>query len=432
MRGKLTSSTVNSLFSPLIDVVFNAMAAMFIFLIIYIAIVPPPPEPTEQIIVGDPPAGAWFHDYDWGITTVAGIPTFGYEGTLPDGLAMNTRTGRISGRPYADDGQQKSSETFPLTVWVRDGKGNTAYNNIELKINPIAVPFDPNEQRLSFERRVQRLKDAMTGRDYHEVIGALGGIEPYHVIVSRGQLPPGLTIENTTISGRPTEPGQYTFTLSITDQLHKYDTLETAERTGLQQTYTLNVYEYQDLHINETITELRIGNPFSALYAVSGGHKPYSLALTYDGIVIRDASLQQHDTHIVLSGIPETAGRLNITVHVRDAEGLELRPSPAFSRPVYPALPEFRIVTGTLNNARVSEPYVVALAQEGGFEPVRWSVRGDLPDGLTLSANQIMGTPLRGGHYTFVLSVLDAQGNIATRQMVLDVRPPLPKLQFVN
>ncbi len=44
-----------------------------------------------------------------------------------------------------------------------------------------------------------------------------GGLAPYNFEVREGQLPPGIELENGTLSGTPTKAGRYTFTLMVSD-----------------------------------------------------------------------------------------------------------------------------------------------------------------------------------------------------------------------
>jgi len=57
------------------------------------------------------------------------------------------------------------------------------------------------------------------GASYSATLSASGGTPPYTWRVSHGDLPPGLRLNQETglISGRPTRPGKYEFTITVTD-----------------------------------------------------------------------------------------------------------------------------------------------------------------------------------------------------------------------
>lgn len=54
---------------------------------------------------------------------------------------------------------------------------------------------------------------------YNQTITVSGGVAPYNYTISNGSLPPGLSLASTTgtITGTPTTPGSYTFTVTVTD-----------------------------------------------------------------------------------------------------------------------------------------------------------------------------------------------------------------------
>ena len=57
------------------------------------------------------------------------------------------------------------------------------------------------------------------GRTYGATVQATGGTTPYTWSIASGALPPGLTLgaSTGTISGTPTKPGSYSFTISVSD-----------------------------------------------------------------------------------------------------------------------------------------------------------------------------------------------------------------------
>jgi large repetitive protein len=57
------------------------------------------------------------------------------------------------------------------------------------------------------------------GTAYSETIGAQGGSSPYSFSVSSGSLPTGTSLNSSTgvISGTPSAPGSFSFTIGVTD-----------------------------------------------------------------------------------------------------------------------------------------------------------------------------------------------------------------------
>lgn len=58
---------------------------------------------------------------------------------------------------------------------------------------------------------------AYIGEDYTFDFVVTGGLAPYNFEVRSGRLPPGLTLENGSLSGTPTEVGSFDFSLQVSD-----------------------------------------------------------------------------------------------------------------------------------------------------------------------------------------------------------------------
>jgi hypothetical protein len=58
---------------------------------------------------------------------------------------------------------------------------------------------------------------AYIGEDYTFEFVVTGGLAPYSFEVREGRLPPGLTLENGSLSGTPTEEGSFDFSLQVSD-----------------------------------------------------------------------------------------------------------------------------------------------------------------------------------------------------------------------
>ncbi len=90
--------------------------------------------------------------------------------------------------------------------------------------------------------------------------------------------------------------------------------------------------------------------------------------------------------------------------------------SDTFFIPVYPSSAAgLRVPMGSpLPGAVISSPYSVSLTAAGGTAPYTWSlVAGALPPGLTISANQLQGTPTSASTYYFTLQVADSTAPIS-------------------
>ncbi len=61
------------------------------------------------------------------------------------------------------------------------------------------------------------LEPAYLGEEYTATVRVVGGLTPYTLELSKGTLPPGLSLQGATLRGVPTTEGSYTFTVSVSD-----------------------------------------------------------------------------------------------------------------------------------------------------------------------------------------------------------------------
>ncbi len=156
------------------------------------------------------------------------------------------------------------------------------------------------------------LPDGQVGAAYDAALEASGGAPPHAWSVASGALPPGLSISGANISGMPTTPGQFAFTLQVSDAQSTPSiqsiNLEivvfaaarptvTVTRAAGQDAVTNNPSVFWDIVFSEDVTGYVDPNDIvtltgtaapSATYAVSGSGAAYTLEITdlpYDGVL---------------------------------------------------------------------------------------------------------------------------------------------------
>jgi hypothetical protein len=161
-----------------------------------ITLSPAPPLPTGTVGVV----------YDELITATGGDGPYIFSlsnGLLPNGL-MLASDGLISGTPT-------NPGTFPFSVMATDVNGCTGVQDYVIVVNPADCPFInllPSPP----------LPLGTVGIVYDELITATGGDGPYTFSVVTGALPDGLMISSDgLISGTPTNPGTFPFSVTATD-----------------------------------------------------------------------------------------------------------------------------------------------------------------------------------------------------------------------
>ena len=138
---------------------------------------------------------------------------------------------------------------------------------------------------------------------YSYTLSSSGGTTPYTYSTSSG-LPSGLTLSNAgLISGTPTQSGNYTFTITVTD-----NTGNTASKT-----YTMTVYSKLSFNTN-SFSDGYVGEDYSAALSASGGTGSYSYILVSGslpaGLAINGAAL---------SGSPSAEDSYSFTIQVADS-----------------------------------------------------------------------------------------------------------------
>jgi hypothetical protein len=310
--------------------------------------------------------------YNSGPMTVASAATWSTTGALPTGLALTSTasatTDTITGTPTV-------AGTFTFTV--TSGVNSHVYTLTVATMSPTTLP------------------NPTIGSAY--VSGNLSVATAATWSISAGTLPPGLALASTassttdTITGTPTTPGTFTFTVTSGTASQAY----TLVVTGITPT-TLPNATVGTAYISGTMSVVT-----AATWSISVGTLPPGLAL---------ASAASATTDTII-GTPTTAGTFTFTVKSGTA---------AQSYTV--------VVTGitptTLPNATAGAAYSsgTLTAPVAGT----WSVSaGVLPVGLVLNASAtttdtLTGTPTTAGTYSFTV-----KSGTVTQSYSLVVLPPV-------
>jgi subtilisin family serine protease/chitodextrinase len=314
------------------------------------------------------------------------------NGTLPDGLTLNSVTGEISGTPT-------TVGTSNFTAQVADAGVLTATESFSISIyDPLVIT-------------TATLSDGETGTSYSQTLTATGGLTPYTWSISYGTLPDGLSLNSGTgeISGTPTIAGTSSFTVEVTDDGYRMDTR------------SLSISVYDPLVITTTsLPDGETGTSYSQTLNASGGKTPYTWSIVNgtipDGLTLDGATG-------TISGAPTTVGTSVFIVEVTDA-GLRLD-TKALSISVYDPL---MITTSSFADGDSGIPYSQTLTATGGLTPYGWGIiNGTLPQGLIMNGitGDISGTPTTAGTSNFTVQVTDAGLRTDTEPLSISVYDPL-------
>ena len=162
-----------------------------------------------------------------------------------------------------------------------------------------------------------------------------------------------------------------------------------------------------------TLADGDAGKPYDQTLSASGGTGPYAFSVV-SGALPPGVSLAAGGK---LSGTPTTAGTYTFKVQ---ATGSGASPGTRdYTIVVHLGLPT------SVGNGVTGVAYTQALDAAGANGAVAYSLgAGTLPDGLSISGAQIVGTPAKQGSFTFTLHAVDAAGAFADQQYTVLVTYP--------
>jgi len=241
-------------------------------------------------------------------------------------------------------------------------------------------------------------------------LNASGGTGNYIWGLTSGVLPPGLNIaaipgslpSQIGLVGIATQPGNYSFTLGLSDGV-----------TNLSQAFTLKITELtlKDVGLPDSFVNTEFSYTFTPLnYAGAVTFTATSPALPA-GVTLSSGG--------VLSGMPTTAGNYQINFKISDGVDTVFRGDQLSVYAVDISTP------GALPNATIGASYSTTLVATGGTGGYAYSLTGGgLPNGLSMSASgAITGTITSAGTglYGFDVTVSDSSNNSYQKTMSIDV-----------
>lgn len=258
----------------------------------------------------------------------------------------------------------------------------------------------------------------VVGRAYQASPTVYGGTPPYTWRIVSGALPAGLTFDPSTgeFAGTPQQPVEYVlFGVEVKDSS---DPVQSASGN-----IALNINPPVDFDPTPLYDAIRAesyaGQPVTARW----GKPPYSLR-TVSGALPPGLSLSSSSSDwgwFPITGTAATLGQYRITFEVSDSSSPPTTASREFSIRVVTRLD---LITNTLADGWVGEPYLSQLNAGGGVAPYTWHALF-LDPGLSLdeSTGLISGTPQYVPAYSTQFQVQDASypPQIAVKYFLLPI-----------
>ncbi|MFL6277905.1 MAG: putative Ig domain-containing protein [Blastocatellia bacterium] len=372
-----------------------------------VPVVTPTVAPTLSIGTTSMPEATVAVAYDRALVASGGRPDYLWivdSGTLPPGLTLS-QSGNISGTPT-------TAGTSNFVVKVTDSNNSSATKALTIIVKPAAPLTITTAQ----------LPRGSVGTTYSQSLGASGGQTPYNWSKVSGNLPDGLSLNQTTgvIAGVPERAGTSSFIIRLADSASASVTVTLA--------ITINP-AISTLEITtESLPDGVVGQDYLRTLQAIGGSTPYRWTIT--GGRLPDGLQLNSDGSI--TGRPTTPGTANFTVQVTEQSGQTATRALAID---IEAPPQFTILSSNpLPAAAVGVPYQHQLQATAGSAPYNWVKKkkakyGALPDGIKLSTDGMLsGTPTAQGTSDFTVIAGDSADRQAKKPLTITVGPPPPPL----
>ena len=258
--------------------------------------------PTLVITDSDPADGVAARAYTRTFTFSGG--TAPYTGLDVSGLPAGVTVSATTADSVTVSGTPTATGRFTLVVsGIDSSTGDGPFNASQSYPLQIAAPT------LALVPGGAALDTAYLA-SFSQAFAATGGNGPYTYAYTGTEVP-GLAFAGDTLSGTPSAPGTYHFTITATD------TGTVGDAVTLAREYTLTVAAAEIVVGPENLADGKVGVAFAATLTATGGRAPYTFALAAGTL---PAGLELTGDG-ALSGTPTAAGSATFTVTATDANG---------------------------------------------------------------------------------------------------------------
>jgi uncharacterized repeat protein (TIGR03803 family) len=342
------------------------------------------------------PQGTVSQSYQSILSATGGITPYTWSsGGLPKGLTLGAGTGIVSGTPlqYGD---------YTVSIGLQDSSNPPLTTGVQLSLTVISgLTLNPS------------LPNPVLGTPYSQALITSGGLPPYQWQLVSGKLPDGLKLntQSGAVSGTATTPGQYSFTISVSDSENP--------KATVQQTIVLTIaVPALEITTPQTLPVAAVGQPYSTAFTAVGGTPPYTWSFgNNSGNGYMQPPGLTLSTAGVLSGTPtefttypnKTIGYDDFKVTVTDSEDPKVSVTASQLLEVNSTL---QLTVTSLPTGTVGVYMEVPLTATGGIPPYSWVASSNpAPEeiGLYINGDMLIYQPLIATTATVNLTVTDSE-----------------------
>lgn len=312
--------------------------------------------------------------------SVPAVPTPKYSlasGTLPSGLQL-LENGQIEGTPTA-------AGIFEFKIEAKSWAGTTVSDTIRLEV---LAPPSAVTNNLASEIGKGTAVNFAFGSD---------GFPSATFKISEGELPPGLTLDESTgrITGAANSLGTFSFGILVSNKVGSLDAGN----------FTIRVENAPQVEAFTLPSRVQLGQGFNQAIAFTGF--PIPTVTVKSGSLPAGIKLNSNGT---FSGAATSTGEYSFTISV----GNRLGTSVSTHKVVVTESPTLEAV-GT-STMKVGDAFTLAL-QAGGYPAPTLTLVGKLPAGLSFSAASatISGKPTEAGTFELIARATNGFGESAER-----------------
>jgi len=328
------------------------------------------------------------------------------KGLEIDGAGISPTQARIFGVP-------REEGSFDFSVFATDVDGASDFARFTLNVLP-----DAPSPLVEAQLEPGRLGEFFVAR--FEATGVVASRYDWRLLSGEEALPQGLEFapnspsdELAEIRGTPEEGGTFAFEIQVQTGA-RFDTLRGE----------LEIRFPEVRFVTEEVPDGERGEPYLTTIRVEGGagqgiqwaigrSPPNGLRLDLDA----------PGSSINLTGTPSAEGMTNFDVSAYDpvSGGLATR---TFDILITEGRPPLKLLTLTLPPAAVMTPYDASLQASGGTPPYTWTVESELPPGLAVMGDRLVGMPQREASVDIDIQVRDSAGLASSNVVRLEIGPP--------